>query len=149
VCRVEGKEMAAMKNVLIGLVVLIIVVCGLAYWRGWFEPEKQDKGGETHLGVKVNKDKFKQDKEKFKQEFKVGMKAVQDRLAHLRGKHKDATGDDKAKAEKEIEELTKKHDALDAKAKEIEEATEEKFDALKQDVTKALEEAKKEKENPK
>jgi hypothetical protein len=130
-----------MKNFLILVLVILIAVAGVAYWRGWFEFGKGPEG--KGPGVSVHKEKYQQDKVAFKKWFGDKTKSLKDRIAHMRDKSKDLKGDDKAKADKEIEDLQKKHDTLTGKAKTVEEAGEDDFESLKKDVTREVEEAEK------
>jgi hypothetical protein len=81
----------------------------------------------------------KQDKEKLKKAAGERSQALKARLAGLRNKSKGLSGQEKAQADREIEDLAKKQEALDARLKDIDEATADKFDGLKKDLTSALE----------
>jgi hypothetical protein len=129
-----------MKGVIIGLVVVLVVLVGVGFWQGWFQVEKtRTDDGKTHLGIVVDKDKFKQDKEKLKKAAGERSEALKARLAGLRHKAKGLSGADKERADKEIDDLAKKHEALEAKMKDIDEASEEKLKGLKKDISSALE----------
>jgi hypothetical protein len=141
-----------MKGFLVGLVIVAALVVGIGLYQGWFKFEKtQTDDGKIHVGVGVDKEKFKQDKEalaaKFKKDketlasqFKKDMGTVKEKLAALKEKVKGLTGDAKAKAEKEADELQKKHDAFEAKSKELEGVAEDKFEEFKKGASKLLEE---------
>jgi hypothetical protein len=129
-----------MKTLLAVLVVLVLAVGGVAYWRGWFTVEAKHEGDSTHVDVKLNKEKFKQDKEKLQAEAAQTSKALKDKLAGLREKSRGLSGEDKAKADKEIDEMSRKHESLEAKLKDLEEAGEDKFEELKKSITGAIEE---------
>jgi hypothetical protein len=73
---------------------------------------------------------------------------LKDKLASLRRKSADLKGDAKAKAEREIQELAKKHDALDAKMKGIDNEAEETFEDAKKDVSQALDDLSREHDKP-
>ena len=134
-----------MKKVLIAAGVVVVALVGVAWWQGWFKFEKSEtEGGQTHVGIAVNKEKFQQDRDKLKKAAADRSKALKDRLAHLRDKAKGLTGADKEKAEKEIDALSKKHEALEAKVKDLDGVAEDKFEALKKDVEGHLQEADKE-----
>ena len=65
-------------------------------------------------------------------------------VASLWKKARGLTGDDKAHVEKEVPaELQKKHDRLEQQIKELAEAGEDKFEGIKQDLSKDLEEVEK------
>jgi hypothetical protein len=102
--------------------VLLIAVGAVGFWRGWFEVQANKQDGKVHADFSVNKDKFKQDKENLKKQVVEKSKVLKDKLASSRDKAKDLSGEAKAKAEKEIEALSKKQLALEAKLKDVEEA---------------------------
>jgi hypothetical protein len=131
-----------MKKVLIGLVVLVAVIGILGFYRGWFEVGTSKEAGKVHADLTVNKEKFTQDKEKLKKAVGDKSRALKDRLAHLRDKAKGLSGDAKSKADKEIDELAKKHESLEGKLKEIDEAAEDKFESLRGGLTSVLDEDK-------
>jgi predicted nucleic acid-binding Zn-ribbon protein len=69
---------------------------------------------------------------------------MKEKIAALRDKAKGLTGADKEKANKEIDALTKKHEALESKMKDLDGVAEDKFEALKKDVEGHLQGADKE-----
>jgi hypothetical protein len=134
-----------MKKVLVAAVVLVVALVGVAWWQGWFKFEKsKDEEGKTHVGVAINPEKFKADRDKLKKATADHTKKVKDQLAKLRDKAKGLTGVDKEKAEKEIDALSKKHEAFEAKAKDLDGVAEDKFEALKKEIEGRLQEADKE-----
>jgi chaperonin cofactor prefoldin len=58
----------------------------------------------------------------------------------MREKSKGLSGEEKVKADKEIDELSKKHESLESKIKDPEEAGEDKFEDLKKSIAGAIEE---------
>jgi hypothetical protein len=44
------------------VVVLLAIVAGIGYYRGWFHTESTDAGGHDAVTVTVDKDKINQDK---------------------------------------------------------------------------------------
>ena len=133
-----------MKKVLVALVVLVVALGGVAWWQGWIKFEKKTEDGQTHVGVAINKEKFQQDRDKLKKAAGDRSKALKDQLAKLRDKAKGLTGTDKEKADKEIDALSKKHEALETKMKDLDGVAEDKFEALKKDVEGHLQDADKE-----
>jgi hypothetical protein len=129
-----------MKQLIAVIVVLAIAFVAVAYWRGWFSPEATKDNGKVHVDMNVNKEKFKQDKEKFKAAAAEKAKALEDKLASLREKSKGLSGEEKVKTDKEIEDLSRKHESLKAKLKDLEEAGEDKFEELKKGITSMIEE---------
>ena len=134
-----------MKKVLIAAGVLVVALVAVAWWQGWFKFEKaKTDDGQTHVRIAINKEKFQQDRDKLKKAAADRSKGLKDRLAHLRDKAKGLTGADKEKAEKEIDALGKKHEALESKVKDLDGVAEDKFEALTKDVEGHLQDADKE-----
>ncbi len=129
-----------MSKLLAVVLLLILAVVAVGFWRGWFDFDSKKEDGKLHADFSLNKEKFKQDKENLKMKVAEKSKALKDKLASLRDKTKALSGDAKVKADKEIADLTKKHEALDAKLKDIEDSSEEKFESLKRGVAEAVDE---------
>jgi hypothetical protein len=134
-----------MKTVLAVVAVLAIAVVAIGFWQGWFSFQTSKEDGKVHVDLSVNKDKFKQDKEKLRAKATDKTRAIKQKIASLREKSKGLKGDDKARADKEIEALSRKHDALKAKLDDLEGAGEDKFDELKKSITSTMEEKEEEK----
>jgi hypothetical protein len=128
-----------MKNLLWAVVIIVVLIAAVGVWRGWFEFGAKKGQGEAGANVNVNVNKFKQDKENFRKYLAEKSKAMKEKLAGLTDKAKTLSGDAKAKLEKEIEDLTKKHTNLEAKAKAVDESTEENFHGLMKAVKGELE----------
>jgi hypothetical protein len=126
-----------MKRVLIGIVVLLAAV--VAYFQGWFSVKKED----GKLKVVTDPAKFKQDKAAFSKLIAEKAWAAKDKVASMRKKSEGLTGEDKAHAEKELAELETRHDRLEKQLQELEGAGEDKFETIKQDLTKSLEDVQK------
>ena len=86
-----------MKKLLVVVLVLVVAVGALGYWRGWFSLTKEGK-----VDVQADTAKFKQDKEAFSKTVGEKAKAMKDKVASLWKKSEGLTGDDKAHAEKEL-----------------------------------------------
>jgi len=127
-----------MKKLLIVVLVLLMGVAALGYWRGWFSVTKEGK-----VDVQVDSAKFKQDKEAFSKTAGEKAKTMKDQVANLWKKSEGLTGDDKAHAEKELAELEKKHERLEQQLKELEGAGQDKFESIKQDLSKSLDDVEK------
>jgi predicted nucleic acid-binding Zn-ribbon protein len=124
-----------MKKLLVVVLVLLVGVAALGYWRGWFSATKEGKAD-----VQVDRAKFKQDKEAFSKTVGENTKALKGKIASLWKNAEGLTGDDKAHAKKELAELEKKHERLEKQLKELEDAAPDKFESIKQDLSKALKE---------
>jgi len=127
-----------MKKLLVVVLVLLVGGAALGYWRGWFSVTKEGK-----VDVQVDSAKFKQDKEAFSKTAGEKAKALKDQVASLWKKSEGLTGDDKAHAEKELAELEKKHERLEKQLKELEGTGQDKFESIKQDLSKSLDEVEK------
>jgi len=98
---------------------------------------------EGKVDVQVDSAKFKQDKEAFSKSAGEKAKALKDQVSSLWKKSEGLTGDDKAHAEKELAELEKKHERLEKQLKELEGTGQDKFESIKQDLSKSLDEVEK------
>jgi len=52
------------------LVVLLALVAGIGYYRGWFHAQSRDINGQRTLKLTVDEDKLDQDKDKARQEVR-------------------------------------------------------------------------------
>ncbi len=120
-----------MKNIIVALVVIGAAILGFGFYRGWFEATVNKEDASHRAGINVNAIKFNDDKEHFKSFLAEKSKVMKEKLASLKDKSKDLTGDAKAKAQQEIDALTKNHESIESKMKEVEDATEEKLSGLK------------------
>lgn len=127
-----------MKRVLIVVLLLLVGVAALGYWRGWFS---MTKGG--NADVQVDPAKFKQDREAFGQSVVKDTNALKERIAGLWTKSEGLTGNEQVQAKKELAELEKKRERLEKQLKELEDANADKFESLKQDLSKSIEEVEK------
>jgi hypothetical protein len=128
------------KTFAILIVLLVVALVGLGFWRGWFDVGSKKEDGKVHADLNLNVNKLKADKDAFKKLLGEKSKALKDKLASLKSKSRELVGEAKAKAEKEIEALTQKHESMEKKMTEVEESTEEKFTALKSSLKGELEE---------
>jgi len=129
---------AAMKKLLVVVLLLVVAVGALGYWQGWFSLTKEGK-----VDVQVDSAKFKQDKEAFSKTVGEKVKATKDQIANLWNKAEGLTGDEKAHAQKKLGELEKKHDRLEQQIKELDDAGQGRFESIRQDLSNTLEEVEK------
>jgi predicted nucleic acid-binding Zn-ribbon protein len=122
-----------MKKFLVFLLVAVVAIGALGYWRGWFTGVKE---GTAPVPIQVNSTKFKEDKEAFSKEVGEKSKALKDKIANLMKNSEGLTGDDKT----ELAELKKKHDKLEKQLKELEDAGPDKFKDIKDDLSQSLKE---------
>lgn len=127
-----------MKKLLVVVLVLVVGVGVLGYWRGWFSVTKEGK-----VDVQLHSGKFKEDKAAFSKTAGEKAKAMKDKVASLWKKSEGLKGGDKAQAQKELAELEKKHERLEKQLKELEEAGPDRFESIKQDLSKTLEDVEK------
>lgn len=127
-----------MMRLMAFVLVLLVAVGALGYWRGWFSLTTKGK-----VDVQVDAGKFDQDKVDFSKA--VGEKAttMKDQLAGLWEKSEGLTGDEKTRAQEELAELEKKHERLEQQIKELQNASQDKFKSIKLDLSKNLEEVEK------
>jgi hypothetical protein len=76
-----------MKKLLVVVLVLVVAVGALGYWRGWFRVTKEGK-----VDVQADTAKFKQDKEAFSKTVGEKAKAMKDKVASLWKKNRGADG---------------------------------------------------------
>jgi flagellar motor switch/type III secretory pathway protein FliN len=122
-----------MKKLLFIVLVLIVCVAALGYWRGWL---KVDKGSSTE--VQIEPAKFKQDKDAFRMTVVDKTKGLKQKIASLWTKAESLTGDEKAHAKQELAELEKKHERLENQLKELESANAGEFESIKHDLASSL-----------
>ena len=120
-----------MKKVLVVVLVLLVGVGALGYWRGWFSVTKAGT-----VDVQGDPAKFEQDKEAFSKTVGENTKALKAKIAGLGKNPEGLTDEDK----KELAELKKKHERLEIQLRELEDAGPEKFESLKKDLSKTLKE---------
>ena len=124
-----------MKKFLVFVFVLIVAIGALGYWRGWYSLTKEGK-----VDVEMDVAKFKQDREAFSKTAGEKTKALKDQVANLWKKTEGLTGDEKAHTQKELAELEKKHERLEKQLKELADTGQDRFESIRQDISKALEE---------
>ena len=126
-----------MKKLLIVVLVLLVGVAALGYWRGWFSVTK-----EGTVDVQGDPAKFKHDKEAFTKTAGEDTKELKGKIASLWKKTDGLKGKDKDDAQKELTELEKKQERLEKQLKELEDSAPDKFESIKQDLSKNLQEVK-------
>jgi len=93
---------------------------------------------DAHKIQAVVSEKFEKDKTAFNQMVSEKAKAVKESLSNLW--KKTGTSADKASAEKKLIELEKKHENLETRLRDLQEAGEQRFETLKAALTRELEE---------
>ena len=134
-----------MNKVIVVVIVLLIAVGVLGYTQGWFGLSK-DKEGHVK-GLSFDKEKFKKDRDKAQKVLVDKTKAAEEKLKNLTAKHTEAKDDDKAKLQKEIDELTKTVDEMKKRHDELDEKDEAKLEALQKKVQEILDEHEKAKKD--
>jgi len=127
-----------MKKLLVVVLVLIVGVGALGYWRGWFTVTKEGK-----VELQTDPAKFEQDKKVFSKAAGEKANSLKEQFASLWKKSEGLTGDEKARAQKELGELKEKHDRLEKQIKDLDDAGEDRFEGIKQDLSKNLAEVEK------
>jgi hypothetical protein len=127
-----------MKNLLFMALVLAVVIGAVGYWRGWFNVTDHGK-----VEVQVDKSNFNQDKKAFSKSVGEKASAIKAQVERLWDKSNALTGDEKAQTQKELTELKTKHDRLVQQIKELDDAGEDKFESIKKDLSRALEDVEK------
>jgi uncharacterized coiled-coil DUF342 family protein len=127
-----------MRGFLVFVLVAAVAVGALGYWRGWFTVSDNGK-----VDVEVNKTKFQQDKATFGKTVSDKAHALEGKVDHLWHKSQGLTGDEKVHVQKEITELKAKRDRLERQIKDLDDAGQDKFESLKEDLSKNLDEVEK------
>lgn len=123
------------------LVVILVVIAGVAavgYSRGWFNVTN-----EGQVEVQVDQAKVQEDKAAFSKAVGEKAQAIKDQVASLWEKTEALSGEEKTHAQKELGDLKIKHDRLERQIKELEDASQNKFESIKQDLSNTLEEVEK------
>jgi hypothetical protein len=132
-----------MKSIFALILVLVVAVSVLAYFRGWIEFGTQNEEGTTRASVTVHTDVFTQDKERLKKLATDKLHELQQELTSTEEDAKHLTGEAKAKAETKIQDLTNKTKKLESKVKTIEQASEDKLPSAQQEFEEAVQELEK------
>lgn len=117
------------------LLVLAVAVAAMGYWRGWFSMTN-----EGSVEVQVDREKVQEDKEAFRKAVSEQTQALKDQLAGLWEETEALSGDEKTQAQTELAVLKEKQDRLEQQILELEQASQDSFEGIKQDLTKTLEE---------
>ena len=127
-----------MLRLLVVILVLLVAVGASGYWRGWYSLTE-----EGSVEVQVDQEKIEEDSEAFSKA--VGEKAtmIKDQVAGLWEKTEGLMGDDKAQAQKELGELEKQHDRLVQQIGELRDASPDRFESIKQDLSETLDDVEK------
>ena len=75
-----------MKNLCTLLVLAVIGVAVLGFWRDWFHVATDSMDNELTFHVTVDKEKLKEDKEKAQQKLEEGGALLQEEAKHIAGK---------------------------------------------------------------
>jgi hypothetical protein len=68
-----------MRGFLIVLVLLVVGIAGLGYYRGWFQVSTGSTDGKSNATITVDRDKIQADEEKLKKQVQDAAKNVGDR----------------------------------------------------------------------
>jgi hypothetical protein len=75
-----------MRGFLAVLILLVVGIVGLGFYRGWFQVSTGSAGGKSNATITVDQDKIKADQEKLKKQAQDVAKNVGERTT---GKGKD------------------------------------------------------------
>lgn len=105
------------------ILVLALIVVGVAWYRGWLTVDRDPET--SKLAVNAHKDKFLKDKDAAVKSVGTAYTTVKEKLSGKEAAAKTAKPEDKAAIDKEIADLKKKLDALEAEKKKAEAATDD------------------------
>lgn len=123
-----------MRNFLVVVLFLAVVAGAIGLWRGWFSLSKDGK-----VDVQGNPTKFQEDRKAFSKSVSEKATAVKHQVQSLWEKSDKLSVADK----KELDDLKVKHERLEQQIKTLNDAGEDKFDSIKQDLTKDLDDVEK------
>jgi len=69
-----------MNRLIVGLVLVVAVVVGLGFYRGWFGAATDSADGKSHLNITVDKDKIKEDENKVIKQIHKVERQVKDKV---------------------------------------------------------------------
>src|SRR5579863_8173674 len=124
-----------MKNLAVIILVLLVAIGLLGWYQGWFTVTNKD----GKVNVEVDREKIKADRNTFTKAASEKMKAMKDSIAGLAKKSESLKGDEKERVQAEIHDLEKTHDKLEKQISDLSAAAEPRFESIKQDLTKQLE----------
>jgi len=75
-----------MKNLCTLVVLLVIVVGLLGYYRDWFQLSSDSTDKDTTIHLTVDRDKLKEDEEKAKQKLQEAGKVIEEKAKEVTGK---------------------------------------------------------------
>jgi hypothetical protein len=127
------------------LLLLLIVAVGVAYWRGWFDFNKNPDTNKRELTT--NADKMKGDLAATKKWFGETWTKTKDKLASAKNKLTTTKTPDNDKLSKEIDDVTREIDEAEKNNKPVDDALKEKLKNLEDRVNKMM--AEKAPEKPK
>jgi uncharacterized lipoprotein YehR (DUF1307 family) len=78
-----------MKRILVLLLVLVVGVAALGYYRGWFEFSTEHTGQKSNVTFTIDEDKIRKDSEKAKEKVKEAEEAVKEKIGAGTEKAKD------------------------------------------------------------
>jgi hypothetical protein len=119
------------------ILILALIVCGVAWYKGWFTVEKNPETGKT--GVILHGDKFKADKDALMKSTGEAYTKIKDKITGKEAAAKTAKPEDLTVINKEIETLKKQLAEAEEAKKKAEEAKDESgLKGLDESVKKLL-----------
>lgn len=127
-----------MYRIFVIALVLLVAIGAVGYSRGWFKVTN-----EGQVEVQVDQEKVQDDKESFSKAVSEKAQDLKDQVATLWEESEGLTGDDKTQAQKELSDLKEKRDRLESQIQELEDASGDRFESIKEDLSNNLEDVKK------
>lgn len=121
-----------------GLFIIVLLVAGWGYARGWFSVTKTDTGESTNITFALDKDQAKRDVQAAQSEFDDGLKKFDAKLAELKQRAQAAASDQKAALDAKIKDLERDRADVVRKIDELKTATHERMHELMTDIRSAL-----------
>ena len=121
-----------------GLFILVLLVGGWGYARGWFSVSKTETGESTNITFAVDKDQAKRDVHAAQTEFDDGLRKFDAKLAELKQRAQTAASDQKAALDAKVEDLERDRADVAKKIDEFKTAAHERMQELMKDIRSAL-----------
>ena len=121
-----------------GLFIIVLLVGGWGYARGWFSVSKTETGESTNITFALDKDQAKRDAQAAQTEFDDGLRKFDAKLAELKQRAQAAASDQKAVLDAKVKDLERDRADVAKKIDEFKTATHERMHELMTDIRSAL-----------
>ena len=121
------------------LFLIVLLVGGWGYARGWFSVSETDTADSTRVTFGLDMDKAKHDFQSSKEDFDDALKKFDTKLTQLKQRAQAATADRKAALEKTVSDFDRDREAVSKRIDEFKTASHARMSELKADIKSMLE----------